>query len=48
MAKNNSTTAKPKGGEVSLTSDNTPQHKLLALGRNVGGGKADGGKKTKK
>lgn len=44
MAKNNATSPKPSGS-VSFTPDNTPQHKLMAMGKEVNGSKADG-KKT--
>lgn len=36
---------KPSGSEPQLNADNAPLHKLLALGKQVGGVK-DGGKKA--
>ena len=45
MADNNATSAKP-GGTPSTTSENTTQHKLMAMGKNITGGKG-GGPKTK-
>ena len=43
--KNNATTAKPSGTAPSCTADNTPQHKLLAMGQQPKG-YSGGGKKT--
>ena len=35
MADNNAKTATPKGKAPAQTVDNTPRHKLLAMGQNV-------------
>lgn len=45
MAKNNATSATPKGTSPKLTEENTPRHKLMAMGQTVKTG-AEGGKKT--
>ncbi len=45
MAKNNATSPKPSGSNPSFTAENTPQHKLLAMGKDVTQG--GGGKKPK-
>ena len=45
MAKNNAESAAPSGS-VTTTAENTPRHKLLAMGQKVTGG-ANDGKKTK-
>lgn len=43
MAKNNATSPTP-GGTPSNTAENTRQHKLMAMGKDIKG--ANGGKKT--
>lgn len=45
MAKNNATSPKPSGSTPSFTAENTPQHKLLAMGKDVT--RSGDGKKTK-
>lgn len=45
MAANNAKSAAPSG-KATTTAENTPRHKLLAMGQKVEGG-ADSGKKTK-
>lgn len=44
MAKKNDA-PQTKGNDAGLTAENTPRHKLLAMGRSVTTG-AEGGKKT--
>lgn len=45
MAKNNAATPKPSGSAPSCNAENTPQHKLLAMGHEPKG--YSGGSKTK-
>lgn len=45
MAKNNATSPKPGGSAPSCTAENTPQHKLLAMGKDAT--RSGDGKKTK-